>query len=85
MEKAKCSYCFKERFCLWRYGTTQCFSCALDVISFLLNNLSSDVEALAKVASADAEFLRGAAPAVAWGRWSATPVSPVQRRSSTGG
>jgi len=55
MQKAKCSYCFKVRLCLWRYGTTQCLACALEVISCLLNDLSRDVLALASVASAGDE------------------------------
>jgi len=51
MEKAKCSYCFKERFCLWRYGTLQCIPCALEVISFLLNDISSNLQALGEIAA----------------------------------
>jgi len=55
MEKARCSYCFNTRYCIWRNGTTQCLSCTLEVASCLLNDLVKEMAALGKVTSAGDE------------------------------
>jgi len=52
MEREKCQLCGNLRFCLRRNGTTQCLPCALEDISFLLNDLGTDLGALRKIASA---------------------------------